>query len=219
MPGRRTGFRTASWALPAWPSARFSLTGAFCSPGPSLWLTLAVDLLPLRLGVKAVDVRIGSTIDQLFSPSSSLFEALDELGRLQWPLRFRINSGSAFRASAFCLATETLTVEVDVWPSELPNHDRFRVSLDRRLATPFPPWSAISEDPTAAGSSPHKPEVALAPGPLWQLPPTSATFPTALDAPTAEDVPIWTTLPSLFCWQSGVFGPGFVLYAYRRCRS
>ena len=154
------------------------------------WITVAADLRPLRLGVKAIDVRIGSTVDQLFSPGSSLFEALDELGRLRQPLRFRINSGVAFRASAFCLATETLTVEAAAWPAGSAVADSGVLPPAIGAAGSFPAWSAISSEPVATDDLIEMAEAFHVGPPPWQLPVTSATIPVAQVGHSSADVPM-----------------------------
>ena len=137
------------------------------------WLTLAVDLRPLRLGVKAVDVRIGSTVGQLFSAGSQLFDALEDMGRLHRRLHFRINSGFACQASAFSVATETLTVE---YASSSGSSDPF---LEASQGTvPFAPsifdgelpWSTIAVDPAALSSQPTASTAVISASPRRVLP-------------------------------------------------
>ena len=116
------------------------------------WLTIAVDLRPLRLGVRGVDVRVASTVGQLFATGSWLLDALDELGRLDVPFRFRINSGFASRASAFSAATETLTVEQDLRPAEPGTAYGFPILAAFGQPVAAPPWSAIARDVDDAAS-------------------------------------------------------------------
>ena len=110
------------------------------------------------------------------------------MGRLRQPLRFRINSGVAFRASAFCLATETLTVEAAAWPAGSAVADSVVLLPAIGAAGPFPAWSAISSEPVDTDDLIEMAVASQFGPPPWQLPVTSATTPVAQDGHSSVDV-------------------------------
>ena len=80
---------------------------------PSLgWFTIAIDLRSLNLGVKGVEVRTGTRVQQLFEPGHFLYDELFDLGRLARPLNFRLNARPVPRTAVLTMATETLIVEL-----------------------------------------------------------------------------------------------------------
>ena len=121
------------------------------------WHTVALDLRPIALGVRAIEVRLGTTIGRLFEAGSFLFEELDHLGRMQLPFRYRLNSGPAWRSTVFSADAETLTVEEDFRPVT-PDFAGMHPSLAAFLAAGrLPPWSDTAVPPATPCSFPSSP--------------------------------------------------------------
>ena len=178
QPGPHLTGRIVSHPLPVLFVPQIIVSRSDVSSG---WHTIALDLRPIALGVKAIEVRLGSTLGTLFESGSILFEELDLLNRLQLPLRFRINSQPAARNVVFSADAETLTVEEDFRPVT-PGHASMHPSLAAfGAAGGLPPWSVT---PNASGSPrswPESPPV-LAGGTGAQLLPGESSVP-ASDTP------------------------------------
>ena len=162
------------------------------------WRTIALDLRPIAVGIRAIEVRLGTTIGRLFEAGSFLFEELDDLGRMQLPLRFRLNSGPAARNSVFSADTETLTVEEDFRPVT-PGHAHMHPSLAAfGAAGGLPPWSVTALAPGSPRSWPSSPvgDNATAPATGMHLPDGSVPDEPPIPDPPAvspsEAVPVAT---------------------------
>ena len=74
------------------------------------WHTIAIDLRALNLGIKIANVRLGSSIRQLFAFDSPLRSELVDLGRGDTPLSFLLNLMPCVEDNAFHVRVDTLTV-------------------------------------------------------------------------------------------------------------
>ena len=74
--------------------------------------TVAVDLRAVNLGVKAIEVHVGTRVSYLFEPGHVLFDELHDMGRLTRPLGFRLDAKPVPRHAVFTAAVETLSVEL-----------------------------------------------------------------------------------------------------------
>ena len=107
-------------------------------------LTIAVDLRPLRLGVTATVTYLGATLSRLLESGSPLADALHDMGRLNEPLRFRLNSQPAFYNTAIAADSETVTIEPDTQQSI------GSVTLRTVRAGAQPDWSVLAQDSGSA---------------------------------------------------------------------
>ena len=108
--------------------------------------------------IRAIDIRLGTTIGRLFESGSFLFEHLDDLGRMHLPLRFRVNFRHVFRSTVFSTDCETLTVEEDFRPVT-PGHAHMHPSLAAfGAAGGLPPWSDVALPPSSPRSLPSSPQ-------------------------------------------------------------
>ena len=74
------------------------------------WHTICIDLRMLNLGIKVANVRLGSSIRQLFAFDSPLQSELIDLGRGHLPLSFSINLAPCVVDTAFHVEVNTLSV-------------------------------------------------------------------------------------------------------------
>ena len=121
------------------------------APAHQGWTTIALDLRPLHLGVKAIEVRVGTTISQIFTHGSPLYDELREMGRMCTQLQFRINSRPVPYQAVMTLQAETLTLE--------PSPECGADPEDSLLAEALPPaeephWSTAAQSPRTHRSSP-----------------------------------------------------------------
>ena len=74
------------------------------------WHTIAIDLRPANLGVKVINVRLGSSIRQLFAYDSPLQQELVELGRGEIIFSYMMNLEPCLLDTAFHVRTDTITM-------------------------------------------------------------------------------------------------------------
>ena len=74
------------------------------------WHTIAMDLRPANLGIKVINVRLGSSIRQLFAYDSPLQQELVELGRGEIIFSYMMNSEPCLLDTAFHVRTDTITL-------------------------------------------------------------------------------------------------------------
>ena len=74
------------------------------------WQTVALDLRAVNLGIKVINVRLGSSIRQLFAYCSPLQQELVELGRGEITFSYLMNHEACFLDAAFHVRSDTLTL-------------------------------------------------------------------------------------------------------------
>ena len=83
------------------------------------WHTIAIDLRPVNLGIKVINVRLGSSIRQLFAYDSPLQQELVDLGRGEIIFAYMMNLEPCLLDTAFHVRSDSITLTPLTGPAAL----------------------------------------------------------------------------------------------------